>query len=36
MSEQALNDQGFNFLRPQLITVPGAVIPYPMAANSGK
>src|SRR5277367_398655 len=29
MSEQALNDQGFNFLRPQLITVPGAVIPYP-------
>ena len=29
MSEQALNDQGFNFLRPQLITIPGAVIPYP-------
>ena len=29
MSEQALNDLGFNFLRPQLITVPGAVIPYP-------
>jgi multidrug efflux pump subunit AcrB len=29
MSEQALNDQGFNFLRPQLITVPGVVIPYP-------
>src|SRR6201981_312484 len=29
MSEQALNDQGFNFLRHQLITVPGAVIPYP-------
>src|SRR5271163_2838213 len=29
MSEQALNDEGFNFLRPQLITVPGAVIPYP-------
>src|SRR6202522_3474008 len=29
MSEQELNDQGFNFLRPQLITVPGAVIPYP-------
>jgi multidrug efflux pump subunit AcrB len=26
MSEQALNDEGFNFLRPQLIT---AVIPYP-------
>src|SRR6202522_625525 len=29
MSEQELNDEGFNFLRPQLITVPGAVIPYP-------
>src|SRR5580698_5151434 len=29
MSEQELNDQGFNFLRPQLVTVPGAVIPYP-------
>src|ERR1700723_964724 len=29
MSEQALNDQGFNFLRPQLITVPGVVIPLP-------
>jgi multidrug efflux pump subunit AcrB len=29
MSEQALNDEGFNFLRPQLITMPGAVIPYP-------
>src|SRR6202167_3115417 len=29
MSEQALNDEGFNFLRPQLITVPGVVIPYP-------
>jgi multidrug efflux pump subunit AcrB len=29
MSEQALNDEGFNFLRPQLISVPGVVIPYP-------
>ena len=29
MSEQQLNDSGFNFLRPQLISVPGAVIPYP-------
>jgi integrase len=29
ISEQALSDEGFNFLRPQLITVPGAVIPYP-------
>jgi CzcA family heavy metal efflux pump len=29
MSEQELNDLGQNFLRPQLVTVPGAVIPYP-------
>jgi multidrug efflux pump subunit AcrB len=29
MSEQSLNDLGFNFLRPQLITIPGVVIPYP-------
>ena len=29
MSEQQLNDIGQNFLRPQLVTVPGAVIPYP-------
>ena len=29
MSEQQLNDLGQNFLRPQLVTVPGAVIPYP-------
>jgi multidrug efflux pump subunit AcrB len=29
MSEQALNDLGLNFLRPQLVTVPGSVIPYP-------
>jgi multidrug efflux pump subunit AcrB len=29
LSEQQLNDAGFNFLRPQLVTVPGAVIPYP-------
>jgi multidrug efflux pump subunit AcrB len=28
LSEQALNDLGQNFLRPQLVTVPGAVIPY--------
>jgi multidrug efflux pump subunit AcrB len=36
MPEQALNDQGFNFLRPQLISVPGVVIPIRMAANSGR
>src|SRR5215475_4822981 len=28
LSEQALNDLGQNFLRTQLVTVPGAVIPY--------
>src|SRR5271165_3697686 len=29
LSEQQLNDLGLNFLRTQLITVPGAVVPYP-------
>ncbi len=29
LSEQRLNDLGLNFLRPQLVTVPGAAIPYP-------
>src|ERR1700736_1715113 len=29
LSEQQLNDAGQNFIRPQLVTVPGAVIPYP-------
>jgi CzcA family heavy metal efflux pump len=29
LSEQALNDLGLNFLRPQLVTVPGSVVPYP-------
>jgi CzcA family heavy metal efflux pump len=29
MSEQELNDLGLNFLRTQLVTVPGSVIPYP-------
>src|SRR6201994_723316 len=29
LSEQALNDIGLNFLRTQLVTVPGSVIPYP-------
>jgi multidrug efflux pump subunit AcrB len=27
LSEQQLNDYGLNFIRPQLITVPGAVLP---------
>jgi multidrug efflux pump subunit AcrB len=29
LSEQRLNDLALNFLRPQLVTVPGAVLPYP-------
>ena len=29
LSEQQLNDLGLNFLRTQLVTVPGATIPYP-------
>jgi len=29
MSEQQLNDIGLNFLRPQLVSVPGVVIPLP-------
>jgi CzcA family heavy metal efflux pump len=29
LSEQQLNDLGQNFIRPQLVTLPGAVIPFP-------
>jgi CzcA family heavy metal efflux pump len=29
LSEQDLNDLALNFLRTQLVTVPGAVVPYP-------
>src|SRR5271165_6035762 len=29
LSEQELNDYGLNFVRTQLITVPGAAVPYP-------
>ena len=29
MSEQELNDLGTNFLRVQLVTVPGAAVPWP-------
>jgi CzcA family heavy metal efflux pump len=29
LSEQALNDLGLNFLRPQLVTIAGSVVPYP-------
>jgi len=29
LSEAKLNDLALNFVRPQLVTVPGAVVPYP-------
>src|SRR5437868_4296070 len=29
ISEQKLNDYGLNFIRTQLITIPGAAVPYP-------
>ena len=29
LSEQQLNDYGLNFIRTQLITVPGTAVPYP-------
>ena len=29
LQEQDLNDIAMNFIRPQLVTVPGAVVPYP-------
>ncbi len=29
ISEQALNDYGLNFIRPRLVTVEGAAVPYP-------
>ena len=34
MTEQSLSDTALNFLRPQLITVPGAAIPYPYGGKS--
>ena len=34
MTEQALSDTALNFLRPQLISVPGAAIPYPYGGKS--
>ncbi len=34
MTEQALGDTALNFLRPQLITIPGAAIPYPYGGKS--
>jgi multidrug efflux pump subunit AcrB len=33
LSEQQLNDTAVNFLRTQLVTVPGAVIPYPFGGK---
>jgi CzcA family heavy metal efflux pump len=33
LSEQQLNDMGQNFMRPQLVTVPGAVIPWPFGGK---
>jgi multidrug efflux pump subunit AcrB len=33
LSEQQLNDLGVNFVRPQLVTIPGAVIPYPFGGK---
>src|ERR1700761_292951 len=34
MSEPALFDSGFNFLRPRLVTIPGVAIPYPFGGKS--
>jgi CzcA family heavy metal efflux pump len=36
LSEQQLQDYGTNFIRPQLITVPGAVIPYPYGGKQAQ
>ncbi|WP_114240653.1 efflux RND transporter permease subunit [Dyella sp. C9] len=34
LSEQQLGDLGLNLLRPQLVTVPGAAIPYPFGGKT--
>ncbi len=34
MPEQALGDNAINFLRPQLVTVPGAAVPYPFGGKT--
>ncbi|TCK39560.1 multidrug efflux pump subunit AcrB [Paraburkholderia sp. BL8N3] len=34
LSEQALNDTALNFLRPQLVTIPGAAVPYPYGGKT--
>jgi CzcA family heavy metal efflux pump len=33
LSEQQLNDIALNFLRPQLVTIPGAAIPFPFGGK---
>ncbi|WP_118181981.1 efflux RND transporter permease subunit [Paraburkholderia phosphatilytica] len=34
LSEQDLNDLALNFLRPQLVTIPGAAVPYPYGGKT--
>ena len=34
MTEQSLFDTAVNFLRPQLVTIPGAAVPYPYGGKS--
>jgi multidrug efflux pump subunit AcrB len=34
LSERDLNDVALNFLRPQLVTIPGAAVPYPYGGKS--
>jgi multidrug efflux pump subunit AcrB len=34
MSEQQLFDSSMNFLRPKLVTIPGAAVPYPFGGKS--
>src|SRR5690606_20957147 len=34
MTEQELSDLGINFIRTQLVTVPGAAMPYPFGGKN--
>jgi multidrug efflux pump subunit AcrB len=34
LTEQQLSDSGLNFIRPQLVTVPGAALPFPYGGKS--
>ncbi|HMF79133.1 MAG TPA: efflux RND transporter permease subunit, partial [Bryobacteraceae bacterium] len=36
LSEDQLNDLSLNFLRPQLVTIPGAVVPYPYGGKQSQ